>query len=78
MICRRISIIAGLLMLLSAIVGGASCAISQGYLRADYELVWTNGGTLFPAPKAKPAAAPHNDDKDWLDNIFPGWNGPLR
>ena len=78
MVCRWTAIIVGLLVLLSVAIGGATYTITAGYQRAYDELVWTDGGTVFPAPKAKPAARPRNDDKDWLENIFPGGNGPLR
>ena len=52
----------GLLMMLATVIGGSSYVITEGYQRAYDEMVWTDGGVVFPAPKAKPAAVPHGDE----------------
>jgi hypothetical protein len=56
--CGRWTLAIGLFVILLMIVGVASYAISEGWQRAYYEMVRTDGGAVIPAPKSNVAAFP--------------------
>jgi len=57
--CGRWTLAVGLFVILLMIVGVASYAIPEGWQRAYFEMVRTDGGAVMPAaPKSNLAAFP--------------------